>query len=201
MKKIKLTKSELKKQKGDLKRFHRYLPTLYIKKQQLQVEIERVNQELKTNQEQLKIVKHDLTPWMSLLGEEVGLKDLIKTPKLDIYQDNIAGVDIPVVKNIEIEIPDYDLFSTPLWIDRAIEVIHKMLTFQIMENILFEQQKRLAAELRATSQRVNLFEKVKIPEAEDAIRKISIYLGDLQTAAVGWARITKKKISKQEMVI
>ena len=33
---IKLTKNELKKQKDNLKQFQRYLPTLQLKKQQLQ---------------------------------------------------------------------------------------------------------------------------------------------------------------------
>ena len=42
MAKIKLTKNELKKQKDSLKRFLRYLPTLVLKKQQLQLEIRKV---------------------------------------------------------------------------------------------------------------------------------------------------------------
>ncbi|MDR0389272.1 MAG: V-type ATP synthase subunit D, partial [Spirochaetaceae bacterium] len=39
MAKIKLTKNELKKQKDSLKMYRRYLPTLMLKKQQLQAEI------------------------------------------------------------------------------------------------------------------------------------------------------------------
>ena len=38
---IKLTKNELKKQKDNLKQFQRYLPTLQLKKQQLQSVIMR----------------------------------------------------------------------------------------------------------------------------------------------------------------
>ncbi len=49
-------------------------------------------------------------------------------------------------------------------------------------------------ELRITTQRVNLFEKVKIPQAEEAIRRIKIFIGDQMTNAVGRSKIAKKKI-------
>ena len=43
MAKIKLTKNELKSQKENLKMFKRYLPTLQLKKQQLQMEIRAID--------------------------------------------------------------------------------------------------------------------------------------------------------------
>ena len=46
-------------------------------------------------------------------------------------------------------------------------------------------KKLIAAELRTTSQRVNLFEKVKIPQCRENIRVIKIAIGDEQTAALG----------------
>jgi V/A-type H+-transporting ATPase subunit D len=57
----------------------------------------------------------------------------------------------------------------------------------------------LARELRITTQRVNLFEKVKIPEAEEAIRRIKIFIGDQMTNAVGRSKIAKKKIEMSVM--
>ena len=46
MAKIKLTKNELKTQRDSLARFNRYLPTLQLKKQQLQMEMRRLDQEI-----------------------------------------------------------------------------------------------------------------------------------------------------------
>ena len=60
--------------------------------------------------------------------------------------------------------------------------------------IIAKQLDLLDAELRVTSQRVNLFEKVKIPEAKENIRVIGVYLGDQQTAAVVRGKISKKKL-------
>jgi len=61
--------------------------------------------------------------------------------------------------------------------------------------VLDEQVRLLQEELHATSQRVNLFEKVKIPETEENIRKISIYLADQQVNAVVRSKISKRKIA------
>ena len=55
---------------------------------------------------------------------------------------------------------------------------------------------RLNAELRTTTQRVNLFEKVKIPETKRNIKKISVYLGDQQVAAVVRGKISKKNLER-----
>ena len=64
---------------------------------------------------------------------------------------------------------------------------------------MFEEQRRLLAEeLRTTNQRVNLFERVKIPECKEAIRKIRIFLGDVQTLDVARSKIAKQKTLERE---
>ena len=64
---------------------------------------------------------------------------------------------------------------------------------KVLIQTLKKQSELLNRELRLTSQRVNLFEKVKIPEAKDNIRVIEIYLGDQQTSAVVRGKIAKSK--------
>jgi len=64
------------------------------------------------------------------------------------------------------------------------------------ERVVGEGIAILSQELRITTQRVNLFEKVKIPEAKEAIRLIKIHLGDQMTNAVGRSKIAKKKIEE-----
>lgn len=134
-----------------------------------------------------------MTSWISLLGEEVGLSELITLKGIETRVENIAGVDIPAFVSSHIDIKKYDLFTYPLWVDNAVEVIAKMISLQAKECVLKEQYRLLEADLNITSQRVNLFEKVKIPETKDAIRHITIFLWDQEGAAVGWARMAKKK--------
>ena len=63
----------------------------------------------------------------------------------------------------------------------------------VLLKTLKKQSELLNRELRITSQRVNLFEKVKIPEAKENIRVFEIYLGDQQTSAVVRGKIAKSK--------
>jgi H(+)-transporting ATP synthase, vacuolar type, subunit D len=196
MRKIKLTKTELKNQNDNLKRYNRYLPILYIKKQQLQREIEKLRVELKRITFESNKLRDEIIPWVSLLGEEVGLSDLVMLKEIKTSTENIAGVVIPVFVNAHIDIEKYDLFKYPLWVDKAVDVIRKMISVQAEESVVVERLRRLEQELCITSQRVNLFEKIMIPETRAAIRRISIFLGDQRAAAVGWARIAKKKIQE-----
>ncbi|MBT3879477.1 MAG: V-type ATP synthase subunit D [Candidatus Scalindua sp.] len=194
MRKIKLTKAELKNQNDNLKRYNRYLPILYIKKQQLQKEIEKLRIELKRITFESNKLRDEIIPWVSLLGEEVGLSDLVMLKEIKTSTENIAGVVVPVFVKAHIDIEKYDLFKYPLWVDNAVGVISKMISFQAEESVVVERLRLLEQELYITSQRINLFEKIMIPETKAAIRKISIFLGDQRAAAVGWARIAKKKM-------
>jgi V/A-type H+-transporting ATPase subunit D len=195
--KIKFTKNELKKQKDALKRFLRYLPTLMLKKQQLQMEIRKVEAqqaELKRNRE---LRYREILRWIAVFGEEVGFSKLLTVKSVDVEIGNIAGVDIPVFENIEFQESPYDLFVLPLWVDTAIEKVKELGVLDAQIHILEQQAELLGEELRITSQRVNLFEKVKIPETAENIRVIQIYLGDQQTAAVVRGKIAKKKLVRE----
>lgn len=194
MAKIKLTKNELKRQKDDLKRFTRYLPTLILKKQQLQMEIRKVEVAESARREAIAGQVRDLDGWIALMGEPVGLEGLIQDLQLQLGRGNIAGIDIPLFEGLRVVQAPYDLFAEPLWVDRALEALERILRLEAELLVLAEQRRRLAHELRITSQRVNLFEKVKIPETREGIRRIGIYLGDQQTAAVVRGKIAKGKL-------
>ena len=91
-----------------------------------------------------------------------------------------------------------DAWATPAWVDNAVETTTQILSL-LCERAFYEEQKRLIeTELQLTSQRVNLFEKVKIPECKEAIRKIKIAIGDEQTAAVTRGKIAKGRAPRED---
>lgn len=198
MAKIKLTKNELKKQKDALKRFQRYLPTLQLKKQQLQMEVRKIEEALRKKEQEFDRLHQSFRDWVAVLGEEVGLEDFVEIQEIVTSDSNIAGVDIPVFEKAIFRPAEYDLFVTPLWVDKAVERIKEMLAVQAEVEILKEQARLVREELTITTQRVNLFEKVKIPETKEHIRVIRIYMGDQQTAAVVRGKISKKKIVEKQ---
>lgn len=196
MPKIKLTKTELKAQRDALKQFSRFLPTLQLKKQQLQMEIRQSQAKLRENEAREKELKLQLDSWVNLFGTENSLEKLsalVIKEQVHCGTKNIAGVDVPIFDSVSFSNVKYNLFEEDPWIDSAIEVLKEIVTVRTEHEILREQNRLLADELRTTTQRVNLFEKVKIPEAKSNIRKIQIYLGDMDTASVARSKIAKKK--------
>lgn len=197
MPKLKLTKNELKKQKESLKRFIRYLPTLELKKKQLVAEIKKIEEWVRKLQSEIENIETDLQNWVDLFAEEVHLESLLKVKEVITSEGNIAGIDIPIFEKMEFEDIDYDLMLYPLWVDTALEILKKLIQLKTEIQIAREQQKILREELRVTVQRINLFDKVMIPQTKENIRKIRIYLGDLQTAEVVRGKIAKSKLEKK----
>lgn len=203
MAKIKLTKNELKKKKDALKMYQRYLPTLQLKKQQLQVEVSSVQTRLEQLTARKATLEKEYDSWIAVFSEQEKARTPNGEPLLRIVsirtdEGNIAGVTIPVFQSIEFERSVYDLYASPVWIDLALTLMEQLLRTQIEMEIVSRQRELLAHELRITTQRVNLFEKVKIPETIADIRKIRIYLGDQQTAQVVRGKIAKRKVEGAE---
>jgi len=197
MAKIRLTKNELKKQKDSLKMYRRYLPTLMLKKQQLQGEIRLTEMRLKELQAARENMDESFKTWIAVFGETgFFTKNILRIISLRTGHGNVAGVVIPIFEGADFEITPYDLARTPAWLDKAVEAMEKVLLLDLEAQVVEEQLKRLDKELRTTTQRVNLFEKVKIPEARGNIKKIQVYLGDQQTAAVVRGKIAKSGTEK-----
>jgi V/A-type H+/Na+-transporting ATPase subunit D len=198
MAKIKLTKNELKVQKDALKMYQRYLPTLQLKKQQLQTEIRSIDAKAKEVRASRIALEKEFNEWIAVFGEEDAFKSgMVSVSNIKKGYGNIAGVIIPVYEGADFSRGDYDLYESPLWIDMAADRMEKALSLDLEAEVLDEQVRLLSDELKTTTQRVNLFEKVKIPETKANIKKISVYLGDEQTAAVVRSKISKKKLQNK----
>ncbi|MBR3053936.1 MAG: V-type ATP synthase subunit D [Firmicutes bacterium] len=202
---IKLTKNELKKQKDNLKQFQRYLPTLQLKKQQLQSVIMKLRADLEQmDSERLRMIG-DLDDWVAVFAEneifdeEKRLDTLVQPDKVICVDENIAGVTVPSFKELTFKEIDYDVDEYPLWVDTAVFKLRDIARLDALVSTMKKQVELLEKELRTTSQRVNLFEKVKIPEAQENIRVIQVYLGDQQTAAVVRGKISKRKLAEVEL--
>ena len=201
MAKIKLTKNELKVQKDALKMYRRYLPTLTLKKQQLQSEIRTIEAKAKSVRKEREDLEFRFREWIAVFSEmDAFPKGIITVSNIRKGKGNIAGVDIPTFEGADFSREDYDFYETPLWVDIAANHMEKAMSLDLEAEVLDEQVRLLEIELLATSQRVNLFEKVKIPETEENIKKISIYMADQQVSAVVRSKISKRKIALRNAV-
>ena len=193
MAKIKYTKNELKAQRDSLTRFRRYLPTLLLKKQQLQLEMRLLEAQIAAKRDEEEKARADLAAWVKLFSEPFDFAPYIKVIEIKRSSGNIAGVTIPMFESLRFEEALPDLFETPAWVDGGIDLLRQLIRLRIERQVIEEQHRLLSDELRTTAQRVNLFEKVKIPECRENIRVIRIFMGDQQTAAVARSKIAKGK--------
>lgn len=201
MAKVRITKQELRKQKDSLARFRRYLPTLQLKKKQLQRQILKAHQEIDKVSGEKESFRNEVIDWVDLFAENNRIEEILSVEAIKTKEGNVAGVDLPIFDQVEFKQDDYDLLKTPLWLDAGIEAVRKMISYKANLTILHQQLDALKEELRITNQRVNLFEKVKIPESEENIRIIQIYLGERRTAAVVRGKIAKAKIEQKKTAV
>lgn len=148
----------------------------------------------------LGLKEKEIERWIGLLADPQGasnakdFKKWITPSQILLDKINIAGATIPIFNNIHFPQAQYSFYSTPLWIDKAIEELRLMVTLLAEIEVIKKQIAVLERELRITTQRVNLFEKIKIPECLENIRKIRIYLGDQMANAVGISKVAKAKV-------
>jgi len=193
---IKFTKTELRGQQSKLSQLQKYLPTLQLKKMLLQVEVNQAQSEIEALQAQFRAAEKKIAAYCSLFSDRAAtdLFPSVKIEEVKKQHENIAGVEIPLFEKIVFQEHPYFLFDSPVWLDSGISNLKELITIREKIRILEEKKRALEKELREVSIRVNLFEKILIPRALENIKKIKIFLGDLQLAAVAQAKVSKKKI-------
>ncbi len=199
----KLTRPELRRQRERLRRYQRYLPLLELKQRQLQLKRLELVRERETALAAVAEIERSISRWSALRDGPSGidLERLARPAAVARGTLNVAGVALPLLGAIEFPPADYSLFGTPAWVDRALVELREAARRRLLRDNLERQLELLAAELTKVIQRVNLFEKVMIPGAREAVRLIRIQLGDEMAAAVGRAKIAKAKLVAAESAI
>ncbi len=201
MAKVKLTKTALKQERDALKQYERFLPTLQLKKQQLQLEMRLCLEQIAANEERETASKNSLSAWSALFGDDTCpelIRKRIAVRSVKTEMQNIAGVSVPKYRGVDFEELPCDLYLEDPWLDDAVAAVRRIVEIRKEREVIREQYRLIGQELRTTTQRVNLFEKVKIPEAKENIRLIQIAIGDAQTSAVVRSKIAKKKLQNEE---
>lgn len=201
MAEIKLNKTEQKKQKNLLGQLTKYLPTLQLKKQQLQVEVDGIRTRSEEIRAEMEALAASTASWSKLFSQPLPfpLNSLVRVSEVKSSTENIAGVEVPVFEDISFSIFEYSYLFIPVWIDFAVENFKKLMTLREKWKISNERLTLLEEELRQTNIKVNLFEKRMIPDCKENIRRIKIFLGDQEIAAICNAKIAKDKLEKRNL--
>jgi V/A-type H+-transporting ATPase subunit D len=199
--KVKYNKTALKAQRDSLAKYQKFLPILQLKKMQLQIVLRQLEPQIEAKERALSEAAEAVRPWSRLLSDPiVDINDFVKILDVRVEMDNIAGVEVPEFREVLFGEMPYSLFATPSWLDTAIDSMRNLIAIREEIRVLRKKEALIREELRTTTQRCNLFEKKLIPELRENIRKIKIFLGDQETAAVGRAKIAKAKTQEREVI-
>jgi V/A-type H+/Na+-transporting ATPase subunit D len=201
MAEIKLTKTELRIQQNKMGQLQKYLPTLQLKKAMLQLEVNEARMELAKCEEVYGKVHGKVEGYSALVPDRsaIDFSKAVHVKKIARRYENIAGVEVPYFEGITFEDFSYSLFETPAWVDGVIVGLRGLAEAKARIDVAIEKREALEKELREVSIRVNLFEKILIPRAKANIRKIKVFLGDLQLASVSQAKVAKAKIEERNL--
>lgn len=199
-KKIKMTWAELRQQRNALERFELYLPILKLKEQQLQSVVLDARKEREEVRQEADEWREKISFYSSLFNDVAGANVAAMSEPEDMrtVTGNVAGVKVPLFESATFPEAVYSLFGTPPWVDQALSDQRELNLALAKLEILERKIAVLEAELKKVLQRVNLFEKVIIPEARENIRRIRIALGDQMTAAMARAKFAKDKLGEKE---
>lgn len=198
---IKLTKNELRTQQARLVELKKYLPTLQLKKAMLQAEVNEARAEIAYCRVHFEKMHAALDTYAALLSLKVSfdLQEAVAVKEVHKRYENIAGIEVPYFDAISFKEVEYFLFDSPPWIDSVIQGLRGLAEASVRIQIAQEKQQALEVELRDVSIKVNLFEKMLIPRAESNIKKIRVFIGDQQLAAVSQAKAAKSKIESRKL--
>ena len=194
-----LNRLGLKRQRERLVRFERFLPALKLRQQQLQLRLQQAETEWAEARTRLDRAAAAFDEYRPVLGDLAGM-DLVALSEpieVRVSWSNVAGVPVPELEDVRFRRMSYSLFATPQWVDRVLAEMRTLSRCRAEVEVLERQRTVLRRELLRVVQRVNLFEKVKIPEARHAIQRIRIHLGDEMAAAVGRAKIAKARLDSR----
>lgn len=194
MAKLQLSKSALAQEQKSLKTFQRFLPSLDLKRQQIMAERAKAERALADTRREIEKFRKEAGEKLPMLAlGEVDLTDLAKLKKVTLGTENVVGTRLPKLEEIEVEVRPYALMGRPQWVDRTAEILRDMLELRVRVQVEERRLALLEQAVKTVTQRVNLFDKVLIPTAQQNIKRIQIYLSDLQTAAVARSKLAKKK--------
>lgn len=166
------------------------LPTLKAKETALRLEVKKA-------QEKLEELKAELDQFLesiegvSMLWAE--FPDLVRIENTEIVNRNIAGVSLPELDHIDFHVRDYSYFGGRTWYSEGVRIVQKLNEMNVRIQLMDRTVEILHYARKKTTQKVNLYEKVQIPDYRDAIRKIKGFLEDQENLSRAAQKIVKSR--------
>lgn len=202
--KFQYNKTSLQALEKNLKMRQRTLPIIKSKETALRLEVKRCREDAdaleRKLQEQIGGYESMYALWGEFDASLVELKDVVMDVK------KIAGVRVPVLTNICLQVRPFGLFSAPKWYFDGIGLLQGLAKTAVEREFVLAKLTLLDHARKKTTQKVNLFEKVQIPGFQEAVRKIKRFMEDEENLSKSSQKILKslqqkRAVKEQEVAV
>lgn len=193
--KFQYNKTALQNLRRQLSIREKALPTLKSKEAALRLEVRKITAEIDLLKEEYDMIVKENQNYNGFWKE---FPKIVKIRNIISEQKNIAGVRVAILNKIDFALEQISLFNMPSWIRLAISMFERLMTIQIRIEMTEARLNALAYARKKTTQKVNLYEKVQIPEYRMAIIKIKRYMEDEDNLSKSSQKIVKERNRTKE---
>lgn len=193
--KFQYNKTALQNLRRQLSIREKALPTLKSKEAALRLEVRKITAEIDLLKEEYEMIVKENQNYNGFWME---FPKIVKIRNIISEQKNIAGVRVAILNKIDFALEQISLFNMPSWIRLAISMFERLMTIQIRIEMTEARLNALAYARKKTTQKVNLYEKVQIPEYRMAIIKIKRYMEDEDNLSKSSQKIVKERNRAKE---
>ena len=194
MPQLALNKTSLTRESRQLGTYEKFLPSLDLKRRQLIAERNKARRALNDVYARIESIEQASGRDLPMAADaRLSLSGIVSVKNVRLTHENLVGLRLPVLAEIELEPADYSFLTRPHWVDSLVDTLQRLLRLRVEAQVLERRLAILATAVNKITQRVNLFDKVLIPRTRDNIRRIRIKLADADKAGVVNAKISKRK--------
>lgn len=194
--KFQYNKTSLQQIEKQLKMRQRTLPIIKSKETALRLEVKKCKDEAVVLEEKLNSQIAGYESMYALWGEFDA--SLVSLKDVQLGEKKIAGVTVPILINIELDVKPFGLFSSPKWYFDGIKLLQGLAKTAVEHEFVLAKLDLLDYARRKTTQKVNLFEKVQIPGYQEAVRKIKRFMEDEENLSKSSQKILKSLQEKRK---
>ena len=194
--KFQYNKTSLQQIEKNLKMRQRTLPIIKSKETALRLEVKKCKEEADALEDKLREQIAGYESMYALWGEFDTSLVALRDVELDVKK--IAGVRVPILSNIRLEVRPFGIFSSPKWYFDGINLLHGLVKTAVEREFVFAKLNLLDHARKKTTQKVNLFEKVQIPGFQEAVRKIKRFMEDEENLSKSSQKILKSLQNKRK---
>ena len=197
--KYQFNKTSLQALEKNLKMRQRTLPIIKSKETALRLEVKKCKDEAEVLEERLQQQIEGYESMYALWGEFDA--SLVSLKDVELGEKKIAGVRVPLLLNISLEVRPFGLFSAPKWYFDGIQLLQGLAKTAVEREFVLAKLDLLDHARRKTTQKVNLFEKVQIPGYQEAIRKIKRFMEDEENLSKSSQKILRSLQAKRAQAV